>query len=64
MRIRIYGPLTRALLGICQDVSNTKKVMRSKAERVLGRNQESSLSDEAPRADQAYYCQLALRGLI
>ena len=39
-------------------------VMRYKAERVLGQNQESSLSDEAPRADQAYHCQLALRGLI
>ena len=51
-------------LCIPQDVSNTKKVMRSKAERVLGRNQESSLSDEAPRADQAYHCQLALHGLI
>ena len=39
-------------------------VMRNKAERVLGQNQESSLSDEAPRADQAYHCQLALCSLI
>ena len=52
------------LLRRDQDVSNTKKLMRSKAERVLGPNQESSLSDEAHRADQAHHCQLALRGLI
>ena len=47
-----------------QDFSNTNKVMWSKAERVFGRNQETSLSDEAPRANQAYHCQLALCSLI
>ena len=30
----------------------------------LGQNRESSLSDEAHRADQAYHCQFGLCGLI